>query len=437
MSAGPSPPQAEVPFLWPFKRVYYGWGIVTTSMVISFAHAPMYGPMLSIFVKPIGDDLEWSRTTIAFAFTVGSFTASVMSAMVGGLLDRYGGRGIVALSGIVMAGAMLGLAVMTEPWHFWGLVGVGRGVALGGINLGTSVVIAKWFVRMRGRATAIGGSGLRAGQAALPLVAHAIIVTQGWRSAYVALSVLAVLLVVFPALLFMRRRPEDMGLLPDGDTPDPEQGPSQRPARRRPRLEEHWTLREAVHTPALWLIVVAMTAGSFALTGVNLHMTASFQDRGVSDVLAVTVTSVYTGISAVSMIGWGFLLERVHARYVGAFAAAIYIVAMVVMLGASSFPVALAFGLMLGLATGCWTVLHSVLVADYFGRHSIGAIRGFVLLFTGVVSPLGPLMAGYLRDITDDYNVAFIIYIGVFAVMLLALLMAAPPRRSVGAQPAS
>ena len=121
----------------------------------------------------------------------------------------------------------------------------------------------------------------------------------------------------------------------------------------------------------------------------------------------------------------------------GAFAAAIYIVAMVVMLGASTFPVALAFGLILGLATGCWTVLHSVLVADYFGRHSVGAIRGFVMLFSGVVSPLGPLMAGYLRDITDDYNLAFIIYIGVFVVMLFALLMAAPPRRGAGAQPAS
>jgi MFS family permease len=171
----------------------------------------MYGPMLAIFVKPIEDDLGWSRTTIAFAFTVGSFSGSMISGIVGGLFDRYGGRGIIALSGMVVAGAMLGLTVMTDPWHFWAFIGVGRGVAIAGINLGTSIMIAKWFIRMRGRAMAIGGSGVRIGQATLPFLAHAIIVTQGWRSAYLVLAVLTALLVVVPALVFIRRRPEDLG----------------------------------------------------------------------------------------------------------------------------------------------------------------------------------------------------------------------------------
>jgi sugar phosphate permease len=431
LSLRPSSSQANVPFLWPFKRAFYGWGIVSVSMLVTFAHAPMYGPMLAIFVKPIGDDLGWSRTTIALAFTIGSFSGSMLSGVVGGLFDRYGGRGIIALSGMVVAGAMLGLAVMTDPWHFWALIGVGRGVAIAGINLGTSVMIAKWFIRMRGRAMAIGGSGVRIGQAALPFLAHAIIVTQGWRSAYVVLAVLTALLVTIPALIYMRRKPEDLGLLPDGDDPNADPNDARMEGRRQLRLEEAWTLKEAIREPSLWLVVLVLAAGAFALTAVNLHLTASFQDRGISAVLAVTVTAIYTGVSAVSMIVWGFAIERIHARYLTMAVSLIYIVSMVVMLQANTFPVALAFVLMFGVATGGWTVLHNVLIADYFGRHSVGAIRGFTMPFTGFINPLGPLLAGWLRDTHGDYNMAFIIFIGVFVLMFVSMLLAVPPRRKV------
>ena len=391
----------------------------------------MYGPMLAIFVKPIGDDLGWSRTTISLAFTIGSFSGSMLSGLVGGLFDRYGGRGIISLSGMVVAGAMLGLAVMTDPWHFWALIGVGRGVAIAGINLGTSIVIAKWFIRMRGRAMAIGGSGVRVGQAALPFLAHAIIVTQGWRSAYVVLAVLAALLVIIPTLVYMRREPEDFGLFPDGDDPNVDQSDARIESRKGLRLEEKWTLKEAIREPSLWLIVLVMSAGAFALTAVNLHLTASFQDRGISAVLAVTVTAIYTGVSAASMIAWGFAIERIHARYLTMAVSLIYIVAMFVMLQASTFLVALAFVLVFGVATGGWTVLHNVLIADYFGRHSVGAIRGFTMPFMGIINPFGPLLAGWLRDTQGDYTMSFIIFIGVFMLMFVSMLLAVPPRRKV------
>jgi MFS family permease len=194
-------------------------------------------------------------------------------------------------------------------------------------------------------------------------------------------------------------------------------------------MEEAWTLKEAIREPSLWLIVLVMASGAFALTAVNLHLTASFQDRGISAVLAVTVTAAYTGVSAVSMIVWGFAIERIHARYLTMAVSLIYIVAMLVMLKADTFPVALSFGLMFGVATGGWTVLHNVLIADYFGRHSVGAIRGFTMLFMGLFNPMGPLLAGWLRDTRGDYTMAFIIFIGVFILMFVAMLLAVPPRR--------
>ena len=148
----PDTPHPGVPRLWPFKRGYYGWGIVATSVLVSFAQVPMYGPVLSVFVKPIGDDTGWSRGDISLAFTIGSLMGSVASSIVGHYIDRYGARVSVVIAGLVITGVLIGLAMMQEVWQFWILFGTGRTAALAGINMGTSVAVANWFIRKRGRA---------------------------------------------------------------------------------------------------------------------------------------------------------------------------------------------------------------------------------------------------------------------------------------------
>ena len=215
-----------LPRLWPFKNVFYGWAIVGTSVVVTFAQVPMYGPVLSVFVTPIEQELGWARWETAMAFTIGSLGGSIGSALVGHLLDRYGARAAVVVSGMLVTGALLGLAVMQEVWQFWGLFGLGRTAALTGVNLGVTVALGNWFIRKRGRALSFMTVGLRAGQALVPLViVTPLILAYSWRHAYVALAVMAFLFVALPGWLFIRRRPEDFGLLPDG-----ERGPGEVPA---------------------------------------------------------------------------------------------------------------------------------------------------------------------------------------------------------------
>ena len=161
------PKLQTVPLLWPFKRSFYGWGIVSTSVLVSFAQVPMYGPVLSVFVSPLHDDMGWSFGEISVAFTVGSLFGAVVSALVGGQLDRYGARAAIVVSGMVITGTLIGLAMMQEVWQFWALFGLGRTAALAGINLGTSVAVANWFVRKRGRAISLLGVGMRTGQATI------------------------------------------------------------------------------------------------------------------------------------------------------------------------------------------------------------------------------------------------------------------------------
>jgi len=204
---GPSP-SASIPRVWPFKRVYYGWAIVIATFVVSFGQVPVFGPVLGVFILPIQEELGWSRATISLAFTIGSMTGSVTTFIIGSLLDRYGARIIMVSTGIVITGAMLGLAVMDQPWQFWTFFGMGRGAALAGIQVGTSVAIANWFIRKRGRALAIKGLGLRIGQATFPLIIFAIMAVSDWRHAYLWLAGLTFVCIVVPSALYIRRRPK-------------------------------------------------------------------------------------------------------------------------------------------------------------------------------------------------------------------------------------
>jgi MFS family permease len=386
----------------------------------------MFGPVLGVFVKPIGDDMGWSRATIALAFTAGTFAGAVLPAIVGAFLDRRGARGVIVVSGIIVSGCTIGLALMAEPWHFWAFYGVGRGVAVAGVQLGTTVAIANWFIKKRGRAMAIGGSGLRLGQTALPLVIHAVIVAFSWRHAFGMLAVLSLIFVTIPAGLFMRRRPEDLGLLPDGETAKLESGGLTAAAAPQD-AEVSWTLQEARRTRALWLILVAVSATFFVNGSINLHAVANFQDRGIPAVLAVSVTSIIAATSTLTTVVFGFVLERVHVRYGGMLASGCYLAAVLTIMLADSYPMAILFGLLFGVANGGWTTVERLLFADYFGRRSVGAIRGFVAPFRGAISPFGAVLAGFIRDTRGSYTLAFAIFAVMCVVAILALFLAKPP----------
>ena len=422
----PSPPAP--PRIWPFKGVYYGWAIPFSALLISFASALMFGPVLGVFVKPIGDDLGWSRATIALAFTVGTFAGTILPAVIGAFLDRRGARGVIVVSGIIVTGCTIGLALMTQPWHFWTFYGVGRGVAVAGVQFGTTIAIANWFIKKRGRAMAIGGSGLRLGQTALPLIIHAVIVAFSWRHAFGMLAVLSLLFVTIPAALFMRRRPEDMGLLPDGAVASEPVLAGQAPVAATQDVEVSWTLREARRTRALWLIMVAVAATFFVNGSINLHAVANFQDRGIPAALAVSVTSIIAATSTLTTIIFGFVLERVHVRYGGMLASAFYLAAVLTIMVADSYPMAVLFGLLFGAANGGWTTVERLLFADYFGRRSVGAIRGFVAPFRGAITPFGAVLAGYIRDTRGSYTLAFAIFAAMCVVAILALFLATPPQ---------
>jgi len=421
----PDNPNRRVTRFWPFPNLFYGWAIVWSGLIVSIAQAPVYGPVVSIFMKPIADETGWSRAEISLGFTIGSIVGTFGGAPVGMILDRVGSRGLVTVAGLVISGSLVALATMTETWQLWLFMGAGRGIAMSGVQMGTMVAVTNWFVIKRGRAAAIPSFGVRAGQAIVPLAILPIIVTYGWREAYWALSLGALLFVAVPAWIFLRRRPEDHGLFPDGITPEP---PS--PSRQAAQVasEVRWTLREATHTRAFWLLIIVTATGMFGQTAANLHVVANFQDQGMTVALSITIPAIFAGVSAVSTFAWGYAIERLQARPALAVVAVLNTIGMAILVnGASSYPVAVVYAIIAGLAGGGFLVAQRVIWADYYGRFSVGTIRGFASLFIGFVGPIGPLLAGVMYDQSGTYTVAFTIAGLLFAIGFIAMLFAPRP----------
>ena len=161
----------------------------------------------------------------------------------------------------------------------------------------------------------------------------------------------------------------------------------------------------------------------------NLHAVANFQDRGIHPGLAVSITAIFAATSVVATFGFGFLTERIHVRYGAMAASLLYLAAMVVIINAETYPMAVLFAIVFGAANGGWTTGERLLLANYFGRRHLGSIRGFAAPLRGLVSPFGAVIAGLVRDNTGSYNQAFLMFAVMSLVVFTAMLLAPPPRK--------
>jgi len=201
---------------------YYGWIIVGVVFLIGFTEAGVFQNILSIFMKPMAGEFGWSRSMITGAIAVGSLGGGVLSPFIGPVLDRYGPRKAAFYGILILSIGLLALSFLSQIWQLYLFFGAGRMIAMGVLNLVIAVSVSNWFIKKRGRAMGIAQLGSRLGAAAFPLLAQFLILFIGWRTAWAGLGMMIFILSAVPSLLFLKRRPEDMGLLPDGERRGPE-----------------------------------------------------------------------------------------------------------------------------------------------------------------------------------------------------------------------
>jgi MFS family permease len=418
------------------SKFFYGWTIVAVGFLAHIASAFSISSTLSVFLKPLSTDLGISRGVFSLIRSGEILIGAAAAPLVGTRLDRHGARWLMASGGLIAGAGFLLLGQARDFWQFlifrWLLVSPGDSL-MG--SMVVNVTISRWFVRMRGRALALAGMGHGVAKVGMPLLAASLIAYTGWRGAWAVFGLLTLALVVGPSVLFMRRRPEDMGLLPDGSSPAQheskitakEVGSASAP--RSASVDVEWSRREALRTPAFWLIVTTFGVAHVGVTGLNLHVFSFVSDQGHPAMVAALVMSIIAFMQLSTPLVWGLLAERSNiARLI----MAKFLIQAAGILWALSDPglVSLYSGFFLyGIGMGGTSILAEMIWANYFGRISLGKIRGIGTLLTHAFSAAGPPFFGLLFDATQSYFLSFSIFIGLLFASAFLSLFLRPPRK--------
>jgi MFS family permease len=420
------------------QGIFYGWYIVGVGFLANVASSFALASTMSIFLKPLTADLGVSRGVFSLLRSGEGIIAACVAPLVGTLVDRYGGRWLMVIgTGIVAVGYFL----LSHVDSFPQFVGIRLTlVTLGDSMMGymvVNVIIAQWFSRYRGRALAISSMGVGFAKVCMPVVAASLILWLGWRQTWLAFGLMTLGLLVVPALLIVRRSPEAMGLLPDGasapladDFAEPKKIAIE--VAKPSALEATWTRGDAVRTTAFWLLVITFGISSIGVTGLNLHVYSYVTDLGYSAVIAATVMSIIASMQLASPLGWGFLAEKIGARYAATLRFVIQGIGLAVAILTGNLFGLYAGFFLYGIGLGGNMVLPDILWADYFGRRSLGRIRGMGLLISQFLAAIGPPFFGFLFDRTGSYNVSFAIFGAVLVTSAFLSLMLKPPRRRSG-----
>jgi cyanate permease len=246
----------------------------------------------------------------------------------------------------------------------------------------------------------------------------------------------APLLVVVPALIFMHRRPEDIGLYPDGAPPPPSldklpttnETPSTEQRRTLP-AETSWNRSEVIRLPTFWLLVVTFGIAGVGIAGLNLHIFSYVTDIGYSPLIAASFMSTIALTQLGSTLVWGVLADRFDIRKVSCAQFMIQGVGLVVAISSTNILFVYVGFFLYGTGLAGSFVLREVIWANFFGRVSLGTVRGLSLFFSHLFAASGAPFFGFLYDRTGSYNLSFIIFSCALFTSSLLILLANPPRK--------
>lgn len=384
---------------------------------------------IAVFVFPMADDLGWTRTAIVGAASVAGLVSMFISPVAGWVLQRFGPRILLAGSMVVLGGAIMSIRWVDNIVMFYVLFGMGRVIFNSPVQIGSSTLVAQWFIRRRGRATSALGVLHSLGMGFFPLLAQLLMnASDGdWRMAWFWIGISVWLVALPPTILLVIQSPESVGLQPDGGVEEAVGAPGT--SKSRGAVEEQWTLREAMRTPAMWMLAVAGGLMFFIHTGVNIHQAAFLRDQGISASIAASALTVMAAGTALGSIFWGWLLDRIPGRRVYAMTAAWLGVVTLLFLRVDSAPMAFGVALVFGIGLGGLLVVPPVVIADYFGRSSLGAIRGLTEPFVSGGQAVGGITAGIIFDLSGSYEGTFPVFTVAAFLGVILILLARRPRR--------
>ena len=412
------------------RPLFYGWVMVAVAFV-TMGIGVNARTAFSLLFPPIVDEFGWERGVTAGAFSFGFLVSAVLTPTLGRIMDRAGPRVVMEL-GVVLMGAGLLLAPLTsEPWHLYATLGVlvgGGSVCLG--YSGQSLFLPNWFVRRRGLAMGLAFAGVGVGSITMLPWLQLLIESAGWRAACVAMGLL-ILVVLAPINLLLRKRPQDVGLQPDGDAA-PAPDVASRPASNvvdTAWAAVDWTLGRAMRTARFWWIAFGYFCGLYAWYAVQVHQTKYLIEIGFSPIVAAWALGLVSLVGIPGQVALGHISDRIGREWVWTASSVGFIICYLALILLRENPSEFLLYVMIvaqgALGYGLTSIFGAIVAEIFEGKH-YGSIFGTLMLAAIVGGAAGPWVTGALHDALGSYTLAFWIGAGLSLLSTLAVWRAAP-----------
>ncbi|WP_024506958.1 MFS transporter [Bradyrhizobium sp. ARR65] len=382
---------------WFRPRIFYGWFVVAAAFAVTFiGFGCAY--TFSAFLEQLEHDFGASRGSVSLVFSLAGFLYFGLGIVSGPLADRFGSRPL-AIAGMVLIGLGLALASAAQSLaEVYAAYGLGVGLGVGCAYVPAIGAVQRWFVRRRGFASGLAVSGIGVGTLAMPPLASLLIAGIGWRGAYLALGLLALVLGSAMALL-LENDPQRRGLHPDGDDL-----PMQ--AERSPAAGA--AVGEAIRSPRFVSLYAACLICSFGVFVPFVHLVPFARDHGITASSAALLLSVIGVGSTAGRFLLGGLADRMGRERSLLLMFTGMAVALVIWAASSDVGALAAFAFVYGVFYGGWVAVLPAVVMDYFGGRNVSGIIGVLYTSVAFGTLIGPSAAGFAFDLSHSYELPII-----------------------------
>jgi MFS family permease len=397
-------------------RLYYGWWLMLVLGVTETISWGVLNYAFVVYLTPMEADLGWSRGDMTGAFSLALLVAGVAAIPVGRWLDRHGPRVLMtvgSLFGTLLVVAWSQVTGLLQLYLIFAAIGLTMSATLYDPAFATA---SHWFERQRVRALTV--ITLMAGFAStifIPLASW-LVQTQGWRQSLITLAMILAVGTIAPHALLLRRRPEDLGLHPDGDA----SGRSKTGQPAVPGMNVGEALR---HASFRWL-VLAFWLTTISTIAVGVHLLPYLQDRGYDATFAATVTGLVGAMQVAARLLMAPFGNRANPRIFAATMFVLQPLSLLVLLLFRSTAGVLLFVVLFGAQRGLNTIARPALIGDLYGRAQFASIAGVLQFAISLAQAAAPVGAGAAYDVLHSYEPILWTLVAVSALAVAAVLPA-------------
>ena len=404
------------PAIRQLRGMFYGWFMAGVgALIMALGTVPLFQG-LPVWNPVLRNAFGWSAGQMSWAFAVSRIEGGLFGPIEGLIIEKLGSRRMVFIGMTILGIGFILFSQIQELWQLYAVFFImSMGAALG-TWLPMMTVMNHWFVRKKTRAMGMVMEGFALGGVIIPLllawsvggVDPAVSERFGWRVTAFVVGVL-ILGLALPLSRMVRNRPEELGLRPDGDLPDePRESLGQPTPDPGYTAVAGFTWQEAIRTRAFWLISFGHATSSIVIVSIMVHLGLMLDDRGFSLQTISAVVATYTAVNALFILVGGYLGDRMPIKYPAFVFSAIQSGAVVVLVLAHDKPMLFLFAIILGIGFGGRTPVTTSIRGVYFGRKAFAAITGISMVPMNMLLFSAPLFAGYMRDATGNYDLAFL-----------------------------